>query len=212
MITSYKELPINKYLELKALLDEEYEALDLQVKLVAILDDKTEDEILNMNINDYHALVQKTEFLMNKPEPVKRIPNSIVINGKKYVITKDVSKFTTAQYIDYQTLTAKEDREKFMSFILACFFIPEGHKYNDGYLVDDVAREIGEFVSIQDAINVCFFFQRKYLNLINDSLIYLDWKTKRMMRKTKNNQEKEMLMAARAKMQELRGLVQNGVS
>lgn len=212
MISSYNELSINKYQEIKEILKDEYEPLDLQVKLVSILDDKNEDEVMNMNINDYHELVQKTDFLMKPPEPVKKVPNKIVINGKKYDISKDVSRFTTAQYIDYQTLTAKEDREKYLPYILACFLVPEGHKYNDGYLVDEVAKEIGENVSIQEAMNVCFFFQLKYLNLINDFLIYSDWKTKRMMRKTKDQKMKDSLMEARTKMKELRDLVQSGIS
>lgn len=212
MITSYSELSISKYQEIKDMLKDEYEPLDLQVKLVSILSDKSEDEILNMNINDYHDLVQKTDFLMKPPQPVKKVPNKIVINGKKYIISKDVSRFTTAQYIDYQTLTAKEDREKYLQYILACFLVPEGHKYNDGYLVDEVAKEIEDNVSIQDAFNVCFFFQLKYLNLINDFLIYSDWKTKRMMRKTKDETTRKSLMEAREKMKQLRDLVQSGIS
>ena len=212
MIKSYSELPINRYLEIRDLVREDYEALDLQVKMLSILDGRSEDELLNMSFSDYSTLVQGTQFLMEPPVPSKKVPNKIIINNKVYQIQKDVTKFTTAQYIDYQTLTAKEDRDKYFPYILACLLVPDGKRYNDGYDIGEVASDIGQYFSIQDAVNVCFFFQRKYLRLINDTLIYLEYKTKRMMRKTKDEKTKTMMKEALEQVRALRDLAQSGVS
>ena len=212
MIKSYSELPINRYLDIKALVEEDLEPMDMQVKLLSILDGRSENELLNMNFQDFHALVQDSAFLMDQPVPSKKVPSKIIINKHTYEIKKDVSKFTTAQYIDFQTLTAKEDRDKYLAYIMACFLIPEGKRYNDGYDIGEVVQELGEYLSIQDAINVSFFFQRKYLNSINDTLIYLEFKTKRMLRKTKDEKTKAQLKDALERMKGLRDLVQNGVS
>jgi len=212
MIKSYSELPINRYLDIKALVEEDLEPMDMQVKLLSILDGRSENELLNMGFQDFHALVQDSAFLMDQPVPSKKVPSKIIINKHTYEIKKDVSKFTTAQYIDFQTLTAKEDRDKYLAYIMACFLIPEGKRYNDGYDIGEVVQELGEYLSIQDAINVSFFFQRKYLNSINDTLIYLEFKTKRMLRKTKDEKTKAQLKDALERMKGLRDLVQNGVS
>lgn len=212
MIKSYSELPVNRYLEIRDLINEECEPLDLQVKLVSILDGRSEEDVLNMNINEYHSLVQQSGFLMKPPKPSKSIPNKININGKKYQLQKDVSKFTTAQYIDYQTMTAREDREKILPYILSCFIVPEGKRYNDGYDIAEVIKDIGGHLSVQDAVNICFFFQQKYLRLLDDTLIYLGWKTKRMMRKTKDETTKQKLTEAMERMKELRSLVQSGTT
>lgn len=212
MIKSYSELPVDRYLEIRDLINEECEPLDLQVKLVSILDGRSEEDVLNMNINKYHSLVQQSGFLMEPPKAAKTIPNKLVINGKKYQLQKDVSKFTTAQYIDYQTMTAREDREKILPYILSCFIVPEGKRYNDGYDIAEVIKDIGAHLSVQDAINVCFFFQQKYLRLLDDTLIYLGWKTKRMMRKTKDETTKTKLKEAMERMKELRSLVQSGTT
>ena len=212
MIKSYSELPVDRYLEIRDLINEECEPLDLQVKLVSILDGRSEEDVLNMNINDYHELVQQSGFLVELPKPSKSIPNKITINGKKYQLQKDVSKFTTAQYIDYQTMTAREDREKILPYILSCFIVPEGKRYNDGYDIAEVIKDIGAHLSVQDAVNICFFFQQKYLRLLDDTLIYLGWKTKRMMRKTKDETTKKKLTEAMERMKELRSLVQSGTT
>ena len=212
MIKSYSELPINRYLDIKALVEEDLEPMDMQVKLLSILDGRSENELLNMGFQDFHALVQDSAFLMDQPVPSKKVPSKIIINKHTYEIKKDVSKFTTAQYIDFQTLTAKEDRDKYLAYIMACFLVPVGKRYNDGYDIGEVVQEIGEYLSIQDAINVSFFFQQKYLNSINDTLIYLVFKTKRMLRKTKDEKTRAQLKDALERMKGLRDLVQNGVS
>lgn len=212
MIKSYSELPVDRYLEIRDLINEECEPLDLQVKLVSILDGRSEEDVLNMNIKDYHELVEQSGFLVELPKPSKSIPNKININGKKYQLQKDVSKFTTAQYIDYQTMIAREDREKILPYILSCFIVPEGKRYNDGYDISETIKDIGAHLSVQDAVNICFFFQQKYLRLLDDTLIYLGWKTKRMARKTKDETTKKKLTEAMERMKELRSLVQSGTT
>ena len=66
MIKSYDELTINKYLELQAMLEEEWNELELQVHLIAILSDMTDDEVLNLSLDDYQEKVRQTSFLLEK--------------------------------------------------------------------------------------------------------------------------------------------------
>lgn len=211
MIKSYKDLSVNKYLELQDMLSEECEDIELQAQLIGILADMSEDEVLALSLDEYQKMVADTSFLLEKPKLNNHIPSSIKINGVKYKICKDVPNLNVAQYIDYQTLTAKEDKDRYLPQILSCFIIPEGHTYGDGkYNNQDVVDAIGEYLSIQDAVSVCFFFHRKYRRLIEDTLIYLDWKLKRMGRKAKNEETRTKMTEARNQVKALRDLVLNG--
>ena len=209
MITSYKDLTIKEYLELKELMAEERaDDLSAQVRLVAFLDKKTEEEIMSMKLPDYHKLVEKTKFLMELPEPSKKAPKSIKIGNYKLNVVTDIAKMTTAQYIDYQNFLAMEDKEKYIANIVGCFFVPQGKKYNVGYDIDEVVDLIANNVSIQDALDICFFFTQKWLSSIKDSLRYMEWKTKRMMRK--KPEMKTELEEAMMKIHQYRTLLEGG--
>ena len=175
---------------------------------MAFLDKKTEEEIMSMKLPDYHKLVEKTKFLMELPEPSKKAPKSIKIGNYKLNVVTDIAKMTTAQYIDYQNFLAMEDKEKYIANIVGCFFVPQGKKYNVGYDIDEVVDLIANNVSIQDALDICFFFTQKWLSSIKDSLRYMEWKTKRMMRK--KPEMKTELEEAMMKIHQYRTLLEGG--
>lgn len=211
MISSYKELTINKYLELQELLNEEMDDLALQVRLIAVLSGVSEDEILDLPLDEYQKLVAKTSFLTEKPKTSKNVPNKIVIGGKKYTICKSVPNMNVAQYIDYHSWSSHNEQDKHISNILACFIIPEGHKYGDGYDLGEVTDSIANNMSIEDAIAVCFFFHNKYRRTIEDMLIYLDWKIRRMKRKVKDKTTMTKLKEATDQVTLLRDSLQSGL-
>lgn len=190
MITSYKDLTIKKYQEIRQILAEDGGELNIQSRIIACLTDMELDAVLNLSLTKYNEYVQKSSFLMDKPVINKHVPSKIVINGKEYVLTKNVNKLTASQYIDYQNYIAEKDNEKYLANIIACFLVPKGMKYNDGYDVLDVAEEIAENLSIQDAMDICFFFRRKYLNSIKLTLTYLGLRVRMMKAKDPETKEK----------------------
>jgi len=190
MITSYKDLTIKKYQEIRQILADDGGELNIQSRIIACLTDMELDAVLNLSLTKYNEYVQKSSFLMDKPVINKHVPSKIVINGKEYVLTKNVNKLTASQYIDYQNYIAEKDNEKYLANIIACFLVPKGMKYNDGYDVLDVAEEIAENLSIQDAMDICFFFRRKYLNSIKLTLTYLGLRVRMMKAKDPETKEK----------------------
>mgnify|MGYP003446443845 FL=1 len=66
MITSYKELPLGKWEEIyKLKKNEEEENNELsQIKLLSILSDMTEDEILDLPLNEFKSLNNLSAFLL----------------------------------------------------------------------------------------------------------------------------------------------------
>lgn len=211
MIDSYKDLTINKYIQIRKVLQEDGGELNIQTNIIAILNDMTVDEVLALKLDTYHELVMKSAFLMNRPEVTPKAPDKIIINGRECHVTKNVRKLTTAQYIDYQTITALPNSDDMIANVLACFIVPKGFKYGDGYEVDEIANWLGENMSIIDAFNICFFFRKKYLNSISFMLRYLELRTRMMKRTVKNQEAREKMTEAIAKMKELQtALLENG--
>ena len=130
------------------------------------------------------------------------------INGRECVITKNVNKLTTGQYIDYQSYIAADDQEKYLANVLACFIVPKGMSYGDGYDTDEIATWLGENLSIQDAMNICFFFRKRYLKSINLTVTCLELSMKRLKRKEKSPEVKEKMEELTKKLTEYRTLLQ----
>lgn len=209
MITSYKDLTINKYQEIRKILEEDGGELAIQSKIIACLTGMEVDDVLNLSLTRYNELVQKSAFLMEKPKLDGRIPNKLNVNGRECYITKDVKKLTAAQYIDYQTLIAMKDQEKYLANILACFIVPKGCKYGDGYDTDEIVQWIGENLSIVDGLNICFFFRKKYLNSIKLMLTSLELQMRMLRMRVKNPTAKERMKELNQKLKEYRKLLES---
>ena len=63
MIDSYKKLTLDKWQELRAIDYMSMEDIDIQVNMIAILNDMDENEVLDLTIPEYKKLAQGTEFL-----------------------------------------------------------------------------------------------------------------------------------------------------
>ena len=120
-----------------------------------------------------------------------------------------MKKLTAAQYIDYQTLTAMKDQEKYLANILACFIVPKGCKYGDGYENDEIVAWIGENLSIVDGLNICFFFRKKYLNSIKLTLTSLELQMRMLRWKMKSPETKAMMKELNQKLAEYRRLLES---
>ena len=88
---------------------------------------------------------------------------------------------TAAQFIDYQNYIGTEHFEDYLSV----FFIPEGHKYNDGYDIEQVKKDLLE-LDFPTVKSVAFFFTIFLAKLQNSFLSYL----KKDLRKMKMEKEK----------------------
>lgn len=164
------------------------EALEININLLSILCDVSVDEIEDLPLTEFSKLVKQTEFL--KEMPKVDIKDSYVINGKKYVLCANVSKMTTAQYIDYQTLIKNADKN--VKELLSVFLIPKGKKYGE-YDLDEVINDIYNYFPIADARAVSFFFTLVLQSLTKATLISLERRTKKELKKAKTKEEKEKI-------------------
>ena len=202
IIDNYRNLPVGKWLEILELSkDENVDALEQQVKTIAILTGLTEDEVLDLPIMEYKSLAAKTKFLEKDYDGKLLIAKSYGLNGMELIPVKDFNKITTAQYVDYQTFSKEGDM--YLVQTLSTLLVPKGKKYNDGYDMDAVQQAIRENLSVADVLTLYAFFLTKWVKSIKDSQTYLD----KEIKKIPNKEMREKLMK---QVQEMRSKI-NGV-
>lgn len=207
---TYYDLTIDKYLQIKEALENIEDELNTQVTLLSILNECTEDDLLDLPLTEYHKKVADLAFLSEPLNPKPNCPKTITIDDEVYEVVRDVKQFTAGQYIDYNTLIKSEDFYSVIPNILACFFIPKGKDYGKDYDIMEVAKKIRNNVSIGLAMDVCFFFQMRSIRSINRMLDSLVLMTKIQMRKA-NKETKPKMKIALEKIQLLRDSFNAGV-
>ena len=150
--------------------------LDINVRLVAIVNNLTEMQVDSLPLNEYAELSKSITFL-NEPingKPVKFIRTS---NSKRYRINYDVSKMPFARYIESKVFS--EDLYGNLHKLAATMVIPQKKKL--GFWVDlpydasshqEYANDMLE-AKFVDVYHSLVFFYQVYRNWIEVSQDYL---------------------------------------
>lgn len=209
MIDNYKDLTLEKFEQLSNI-DIEMDDMEKMATTIAILSDQTVDEVLNMHIDKFNDCAKRVLFLKESPKTTNKLPDKIIINGKKYRILKDAKDMTAGQYIDFKNYAKKIDEiSKNLALILTTVIIPDGKKYGDGYDTLELAEEFKKYINVETAANISNFFFVQYKNYIIDSLTYLEWKMKKTM-KGMDKEAKTKMKEAIAESHLLIDLLKNG--
>lgn len=190
---SWKDVTIDEYFDLcERLSDDTLTDYEKIIIKIAFITGKNEDEIWNLNWDEFRTLQVEAlwmdEFKLKENVKFK----TIEINGEKYSIDTNLQNFTVAQYIDFQTFFPKrKTNERVIGNILACFIIPKGKKYAEGYNIQELVENINSNLDIMTANEIMFFFLKQYLISIRATANYFNWILKRMKKKSKNSQEIE---------------------
>lgn len=188
MIDSYDIMNIGVFTEVREILsDDTTTEFEKKVRLLTVLTDYNEEDIMDMPINKLSSMAEKMGFLGEMPQR-KQPPSSIELNGRKYDIQYDIKNISTAQYIDFQTFI--KDYEKYIVELASIVVIPKGKKYNTGYDISEVQNDIREYMSVLDLYSICFFFRVSYQALTKSLVSYLSRKLKRMMKREKDRVKK----------------------
>lgn len=209
---TYYDLTIDKYLQIKNILEDKYdEDLLQQCAMLAVINECTVEQMLNLPLSEYADKAKDLEFLTEKLEGKPNCPKYITIDKQRYNAVQDVRKFTAGQYIDYNSLLKNKDFYSVIPNLLATFFVPEGKNYGEGYDIMELAEKIKYNMSIGFAVDVCFFFRRQSLRLIISTLdsLVLTTKIKRMT--IKDKEIKTKMTEVIAKLQELKDSLISGV-
>lgn len=185
MKKSWRDVTIYEYFNLvDRLSDEGLTEYEREVILVSFVMGVTEDKVWDMTIGEFKANQLNTAFM--KEFNVARDCNfkTIQLAGEKYDVCTDLHNFTVAQYIDFQTFYAqRKDNANILASLLACFIIPRGHGYAEGYDVNDLKMKIINGLDILTAEELLFFFLKRYLLSMRATANYFNWAIRRLKRK-----------------------------
>ncbi len=185
MKKSWRDVTIDEYFNLvDRLSDEGLTEYEREVILVSFVTGIEEDKVWDMTIGEFKANQLNTAFM--KEFNVARDCNfkTIQLAGEKYDVCTDLHNFTVAQYIDFQTFYAqRKDNANILASLLACFIIPRGHSYAEGYDVNDLKNKMINGLDILTAEELLFFFLKRYLLLMRATANYFNWAIRRLKRK-----------------------------
>lgn len=192
MKEKWSDITINDYRKIIDISNREFDSdLEKSVGYLSVLLSKPEDELWGLNIMELRGLLDKTDWLFNTEFTFNKHPfKHIMLNGEKYDVCVDITKFSVAQYADFQIYWDHRTEPEYMSKLMTIFIIPKGKKYNEGYDVVELADTLEEYLSITDYNSICFFFLLDLLNLTKAMALYSVWLTRK---KRKDPKMQEML-------------------
>lgn len=206
---NWKDITIEVYDKIRALeadIATQEEALELNVKLLSILCEVSEEEIINLPLTEFTILIGKTEFLKNMPK--LGIETKYRIGDRVFDVQTNLRAMTTAQFLDFQTLV--KDKDKNLKNLLACFMLPKNKKYGEDYDIIEVAEYLYKNMSIATARSVMFFFTLQYQTLQATILNCSIKELKKTLKREKSEEAKKKLEEAIQQMTQLKTLIKNG--
>lgn len=193
MINSFDKMSLPLFYEVKEILDADLDMLDLEVNLIALLSNKTQDEVLNMDLDKFSSMTKELSFLSEGITP-KTPEMKYRIDGMTLKVQINPDDMTVAQYVDYNTYMQMEDGLERTLGLLSVFLIPKGKKYGE-YDINEVKVRLRK-MTIVDVTDLSAFFLEWFKELTKATHIYLTKKMEKMKAKETNPQVRKMMMEA----------------
>ena len=187
MIKSFNELNLSKFREIQQIAKEGGEELEMNIRILSVLSDISVDDLCAMPITEVSNLMGGIAFLC-QPMPSEKVANKYKIGDMVLVPCFDVTKFTTAQYVDFQEFMKAPDDNQVG--ILSCLLVPKGKKYNVDYDIDEVRKAIEENISVTTSNAIFTFFLKRLQSSIVNTLRSSAKVVEKLQPKTKVEKEK----------------------
>lgn len=167
---NYSELPIGVFEKLSAITADDYaDESDRNIDVMAVMTNKTAEELMRLSIVEFRALSDRLTWLYNRVEPSK--PKKIYRIGERACkVEATPERVSWAQYIDFKNYMA--DPEAHIAEIASLFLIPKGCSYNEGYSLAEFHEEVRNSLPITDALGLIAFFFAKLQRSRLDTLYY----------------------------------------
>jgi hypothetical protein len=176
---SWKDISLRKALRLMSLNETAYDQLDLIIKQMAILLDKTETQIELMEPKELFEFGDKFKFLGQLPKPKET--KVIKVNGREYGLT-ELTRIKLAQMIDIEEYY-NLGLEKSIAQILSVLYlpikkrIPLTNRYTlEDYEPDNEREEDMLDVDMETMWGTILFFYRGVTEYSNAMKVYLEQK------------------------------------
>lgn len=204
MIKSYYEMPVAVYDTLLAIVEGDGSEAEKDLRIVAVLSGKSEDELLDLPITEFMTLKSQASFVLEMPQPEK-VAAAYKVGEWELVPCGDVRQITAGQYIDFKTFALSGQADEVM--LLSCLMVPKGCKYNEGYDIVEVQRALRENLPITSAVALKSFFLRSWMDLMHDSLAFSVSEMEKAAKKERNAERRAQMTQTAAR---CRTLLENG--
>lgn len=189
IIDSFNKLPIGKYEDILAISREEgVEEIDRTLAILSVLTGVTEEDLMHLPIAEFTELTRKMQFLTAEGFRGGRMAKKYIVGKWELCPVTDYRRLETCQYIDFQAYIA--DMEKRMVELLSVILVPKGHRYNEGYDIIELQRDIRESMTVAEGATIVGFFLTLCEKSIKDSLYY----SRRMAKGIKDKAKREEMM------------------
>ena len=179
-IKSWKDVNVSQWQDLTKLYTEEGNTnLDLIVKSLCILMNKTEHEVDSFSMSQINEYAKQISFTHEEVMPVAQ--RYIDVNGRRYRCIYDVRRMPAARYIETKVFTGMASVNEQLHKIAACMVVPQKRAFGCLWYVDDVydASKHSEYAedllsaSITDVLGSVIFFCNVYINSMWNLKTYL---------------------------------------
>lgn len=165
------------------------------VEMLAILSDVSYDDIMKLSATDMMKLMNELTFLTTEV-PKTVVKPSLEINGKKYNHILNPKEITAGQFLDYKILIQQKDIDKKIARLIACFTVPDGCNYGEGYDTEELVDLINENVSVVEGQSIVDFFMIQFY-AFSEALATSSIKNlRKQMKKAKSYKEKRQIVTA----------------
>ncbi len=172
---TWDDITVGEYVELMSLEKSEYD--ELIDKGIAMVDIIYHIDSNTIPYADFITLIKSLDFFDKKPPKIKA-KTKYKLNGKIYELDLNYNTLTTSQYIDLVNYKKDQDYTGMLSAVL----FPEGHKYMDGYDIEEVKDDIENHLTVPEAMGILDFFGMASTEFNKHILNYLKHKLMRMKR------------------------------
>ena len=153
----WSDVTLNQFLELQEIMKIE----DDTDKMLSLAELFFGEDVTALPLPEFNKKLKELDFLQTEV-PTNHIVKKVTINGHDYTIDALLGHVSTAQYVDFTNYMKSENN---IDKVLSVFFIPKGHKYNDGYDMEEVIKDMGS-LPIDIALSESFFFSRQFARFI----------------------------------------------
>ena len=138
----WTDISLDKFERIRDILEDgNLDEVAKESALIEVIYDLTDVE--NMSITEYNKLVDGIGFLSTDIPDVP-LKNVYEIDGTKYTFNGNVFKISAGQFFDWRQCIQVPDGSKYIDYAeaISVFMVPEGRKYNDGYDMNKVVKDI----------------------------------------------------------------------
>lgn len=197
---SYFDLPIHSYFSLL----EDLKSDDPYVQSISLVSQfyqLDKETVQSLSLSEFETLIAACPDPMKSSSKLKLetwvgSKKTLSIADKDFEFSPDLTKFSLAQYIDFQMSLPKVETNP--EYLLSTILIPKGHKYNESYDSTEHINWIRSNISIGQSNQIINFFIKRYLSLINHtvSCSIMQNKIKQMMKRGSTKAELKAVIKA----------------